>query len=203
MTSRSLSRKSRFAIQIAASAESGDIARQVLRTTDELHRQELLVEWEHMETLANVMSPESTVAPSTFVDVVLGGQLKMRRQTVLGPRELYLVLLENLGFMEMHLKPSDGKIQLRKSYKYATRACGAYTRMNCVRSRASSREEVGWEHMTKWKLFPLTDIPWLRRMLPLMSVVPETEAIETQIRTSLEKLLGSLRLFARRYLDQI
>jgi hypothetical protein len=46
-----------------------------------------------METLANTMSSESTMAPATFVDVVIGGQKGKRSQTVLDSSEPYLVLL--------------------------------------------------------------------------------------------------------------
>jgi hypothetical protein len=200
LKARSLSRKDRFSIQIAASAESSILAQLVFRTTDELQRLDLLLRWEHMETLANVMSPESTVAPATFVDVVVGGQLKMRSRTVLGTRDLYLVLLENLGFMEMYLVPWDGNVQLYKAYKYATRACGAYTRMNCARLRSSSREDVGWVHMYKWKLYPSTDLPWLRLMTPVASA---TDPHGKRLCKALAELFQSLCLAAASYIYHI
>jgi hypothetical protein len=192
LVSRSLSRKSRFAIQIAASAESGRIAQLVLATTDDTYRHEMLVRWEHMEALSNTMSPESTVAPATFVDVVLGGQLKMRSHTMLGTRELYLVVLENIGFMETHLRTTTGCQHLCKAYKYAIRCCSAYTRMICTDQRTSHRTDVGWEHMYKWNLNPVVDQPILRK--------PMSTTSHTRISSSLHKLLYTLLRWSRLHL---
>jgi hypothetical protein len=187
--SRSLSRKCRFRIQIAASAASGQLASNILAAVDDDYRHLLLSRWEHMETLANVMSRESTVAPATFVDVVLGEQLEMRGQIRLGNRELYLVLLENLGFMEMHLiQQHRGCSQhLRKAYKYAERCASAYTRMTHPDHRDGGRE-----YMIQWHLDPVMDMYTLRQCWK-GSQEPIYQRIEIDLRGILESLLAFAR----------
>lgn len=202
LSARLLSRKSRFAIQIAASTESGRLAGLVLTTVDVTARHLLLVRWEHMETLANAMSPESTVAPSTFVDVVLGGQLQMRSRTMLGTRELYLVLVENLGFLWTHLRDEGvGNRHVRKAYKYAMRSCGAYIRMTCTGQRSSNREDVGWDYMKRWDLHPMVDTPWLRKLPSGTSTLMDIQT--NRITTALRCLMVSLVTFSRRFLQEL
>jgi hypothetical protein len=190
--SHALSRKSRFRIQIAASAASGCIASSIFSTKDNDHRHMLLTRWEHMETLANVMSAESTVAPATFVDVVFGEQLKMRGQIRLGKRELYLVLLENLGFMERHLTQACGKHNqhLRRAYKYAMRSSSAYTRMI-----NSSNCDVGRDYMLQWNLDPILDMSTLRERWK-----DSFEPTYRRIAIELDRIFLALLAFAKEHL---
>jgi hypothetical protein len=79
-------------------------------------------QWELCATMANVVTPGSTVAPATFIDVVFKGQQK-RQHIQLDGTEQYLSLLENLGYLCHSLDTGE----IRRAYKYARRTLQAFS----------------------------------------------------------------------------
>jgi hypothetical protein len=136
LEAKTLTRRDRLVLQISASYMSARSALRVVENEGTLRAN--LNEWEYLECLANAMSNESTVAPATFVDVVIGEQQRRRFRTHLDTLDLYVVFLENLGFLCKHVQkgPSDSGA-LRQAYKYAGRACSAHSRMLGPNDRGS------------------------------------------------------------------
>jgi hypothetical protein len=158
---RELGRSDRLILQLAASYSAAAAAR--LALTEEGAICSHLARWEYTEALANAMSPESTVAPATFVDVVIGSQRRQRSQTVMAVDELYLVLLENLGFMREHLEATPiSASHTRKAFKYGERCCSAYARMRDTALHLSGEDNIGWNTMKNLGLDPPNEPAMLR-----------------------------------------
>jgi hypothetical protein len=136
-----LSRLERFKIQLAYSHDANITAGHLMNSLTGEQRCEWACRWERMQSIANVASPESTVAPATYVDVVYRTQKKMKHYVHLDSTEQYLSFIENLGFLCSHFKhigngkgiKRDGVIShladhghLRKAYKYAIRTVNAF-----------------------------------------------------------------------------
>jgi hypothetical protein len=141
-----MDRLERFKIQVAYSHTANVTGEKMLCADDTVgwcQRCDLACCWERMQTLANVASPESTVAPASFVDVVYRTQKQMYTSVHLDASEQYLSFIEHLGFLCGHLQSMlvhmlettdehrlpgclDKYGHLRKAYKYAMRTTYAY-----------------------------------------------------------------------------